>query len=159
VCRSAVSYVVLDFETYYDKEYSLRKMTPVEYILDPRFEVIGCAVKQAGDKPFGSTAPALEVTSRVTARGRPLTVISHNALFDMCILAWHYGVVPDLIIDTMAMSRALLYAFVGKVSLEAIADHLELPPKGTAIKHVSGMNAQAIKDAGLWDTYTAYAKP
>jgi hypothetical protein len=76
----------------------------------------------------------------------------------MSILAWHYGVVPDLIVDTMAMSRALLYAFVGKVSLEAIADHLELPPKGTAIKHVSGMNAQAIKDAGLWDTYTAYAK-
>ena len=34
--------VVWDFETYYDQEYSLKKMTPVEYILDPRFEVIGC---------------------------------------------------------------------------------------------------------------------
>ena len=35
----------LDFETYYDSEYSLRKMTPAEYILDPRFETIMVAVK------------------------------------------------------------------------------------------------------------------
>jgi hypothetical protein len=38
-----MSYVVLDFETFYSKEYSLRRMTPVEYLLDLRFEVIGCA--------------------------------------------------------------------------------------------------------------------
>jgi DNA polymerase III epsilon subunit-like protein len=153
-----MSYVVLDFETYYDKDYSLRKMTPVEYILDPRFDVIGCAFKHSdGTKPFWLDAPTLEGYLPGLARRGPLTVVSHNALFDMCILAWKYGVVPHLIIDTMAMSRALLYAFVGKVSLEAIADHLKLPPKGTAIKHVSGMNADAIKSAGLWDTYTAYA--
>ena len=32
----------LDFETFYD-DYSLRKITPVEYITDPRFEALGCA--------------------------------------------------------------------------------------------------------------------
>ena len=31
--------VTLDFETYYDREYSLSKMTTEEYIRDPRFEV------------------------------------------------------------------------------------------------------------------------
>ena len=36
--------VTLDFESYYDQEYSLRKVTMEEYIRDSRFEVIdrGC---------------------------------------------------------------------------------------------------------------------
>ena len=42
--------VTLDFETYYDKEYSLSKMTTEEYIRDDRFEIIGLAVKK-NDKP------------------------------------------------------------------------------------------------------------
>ena len=41
--------VFIDYETYYDKEYSLRKMTPVQYVLDHRFECIGCAVKEGLD--------------------------------------------------------------------------------------------------------------
>ena len=42
--------VTLDFETYYDKEYSLSKLTTEEYIRDDRFEIIGLAVKK-NDKP------------------------------------------------------------------------------------------------------------
>ncbi len=37
--------ITIDFETYYDKEYSLSKMTTEAYIRDPRFEVIGVGVK------------------------------------------------------------------------------------------------------------------
>lgn len=36
--------ITLDFETYYDKEFSLRKVTTENYIRDPRFEVIGVGV-------------------------------------------------------------------------------------------------------------------
>src|SRR5215207_5917352 len=160
-----MSYIVLDFETYYDKQYLLRKMTPVEYLLDPRFKVIGCAViDKAGTdwwpEPLWLDGDELRDylmrlrQRRVVVQGQlaaPLTVISHNALFDMCILAWKYGVVPDLIVDTLSMARAMVYAFTGSAALDKVADHFNLPPKGTAIKHVSGMNAQAIKDAGLWE--------
>jgi hypothetical protein len=38
--------VFLDYETFYDKEFSLRKMTPVEYVLDHRFETVLCAVRE-----------------------------------------------------------------------------------------------------------------
>ena len=37
--------VTLDFETYYDRDYSLSKMTTEAYVRDPRFEVIGVGVK------------------------------------------------------------------------------------------------------------------
>ena len=32
----------LDFETHYDDIYSLKKMTPIEYVESPRFEALGC---------------------------------------------------------------------------------------------------------------------
>ena len=37
--------ITIDFETYYDRDYSLSKITTEEYIRDPRFEVIGVGVK------------------------------------------------------------------------------------------------------------------
>ena len=33
--------IIIDFETYYSKEYGLNKLTTEEYIRDERFEVIG----------------------------------------------------------------------------------------------------------------------
>ena len=38
--------VVIDFETYYSKEFSLSKITTEEYIRSPQFEVIGVCVKE-----------------------------------------------------------------------------------------------------------------
>ena len=37
--------ITLDFETYYDKDFSLRKLTTEEYIRDSRFQVVGVGVK------------------------------------------------------------------------------------------------------------------
>ena len=37
--------ITLDFETYYDQDYSLFKMTTEEYVRDPRFQIIGLSVK------------------------------------------------------------------------------------------------------------------
>ncbi len=148
--------IVLDFETYYDSEYSLRKMTPVEYILDPRFEMIGCSVTEDNGEPVFYDALNFQRYLR-TRDLRECIVISHNALFDMCILAWRYFITPKLMVDTMSIARALWYHRTGRVSLAKIAEHLELPEKGGAIVKVLGMNGAQIRQAGLWDEYAVYA--
>jgi hypothetical protein len=165
-----MSYVVLDFETYYDKDYSLRKMTPVEYILDPRFEVIGCAVIERNGE-YDTAHPSNIYTTKsywldadqfqryVRARDliqarrrlpqRPIRCLDPE-------LALRRRAVEDRGHDgDGAGARLCVHRF--KVSLEAVAEHLGLPPKGTTIKNVSGMHAADIKAAGLWDAYTAYA--
>lgn len=154
-----MSYVVLDFETYYDKEYSLKKMTPVEYLHDPRFEMIGCGVvdPNVARDAFWVDAEDFLAYARDLKQRKDLTVLSHNALFDMCLLHWHYDVLPDLMVDTMGMARALIIGRSKWVSLDKCAEHLGLPAKGKTILKVVGMHAADIKAAGFWDEYTDYA--
>ena len=37
--------ITIDFETFYDVGFSLSRMTTEEYINDPRFQVIGVAIR------------------------------------------------------------------------------------------------------------------
>src|SRR5262249_1480163 len=130
----------LDFETYYDNaSYTLKKMTPAEYILDPRFEMIICAVK-ADNGPHqiidGPDFPAwlAQFDPKVT------TTVTFNSLFDNAILAWQYGFVPQTMIDAMAMARALDGHLLSRFNLATLAEHvaklsphLGLKPKGNTI--------------------------
>jgi DNA polymerase len=149
--------VFLDYETYYSQEYSLRKMTPVEYVLDPRFECIGAAVKEGADGEsywvdgtdlrhfFADLDPA------------DTSLVTHNALFDMCITEWRYNFRPKLMVDTLGMARAMIGHRCKSLSLANVATTLGLGVKGDTVHKVIGMNAVAIKQAGLYDSYIQYA--
>src|SRR3954462_12684030 len=90
----AMPILFLDFESYYDSEYSLRKLDPPSYILDPRWETIGCAARREGEAEStfidGPDFPAY------LAQFDPAktTTVTFNAMFDNCVLAWRYGFVP-----------------------------------------------------------------
>ncbi len=148
--------LILDFETYFDSEYSLRKMTTPAYILDPRFEMQLVAVKlNAGPHEIidGPDFPAY--LARLDAS--KTTTVTFNSLFDNSILAWRYGFVPNLMLDAMGMARAVLGHELYKFSLKSVADHLQLGSKGTALANMMGKRAAAIKSEGLWDEFCAYA--
>lgn len=147
--------IVIDFETYYDNEYSLRKMTPVEYILDPRFEVIGCAVKD-GDSPAVWMTPE-EFDLYICGLPEKVAVISHNALFDMSILSWRFTYVPHLMIDTLGMARAWLSHKLKSLSLDSVAQHYGVGVKGNTVHKVAGMGLAAIKAAGFYEDYASYS--
>lgn len=135
-------FLTMDVETYFDDEYSLRKMMMAHYIRDPRFKAHGWAVKVgAGEARWMTHDATKKFLDVVKASGRKVFLIGHNLAFDGAILAWRYGFVPDLYIDTMGMSRAVLGDKIASHSLDSVAKwfNLEGKAKGAALAAVKGV--------------------
>lgn len=147
--------VFVDVETYYDREYSLRKMTPAEYVLDHRFECIGWAVAEGDSDPIWLEPQVFQLW---LTKNSDAAFVSHNALFDMFVLAHRFNFVPKLMIDTLGMARATIFPQTGSVSLAKCAEHFGFPDKGTMVANVIGMGARAIKINGMWESFVNYAK-
>ena len=95
-----MKFITLDFETYYDKTYSLSKLTTEEYIRDSRFEVIGVSVQTDDSSSSNSSNTWFSGTHAETQsfldqfEWGNSSVIAHNAMFDMAILNWHFNIRP-----------------------------------------------------------------
>lgn len=106
--------ITIDFETYYSKKekYSLssKDMTPEQYIRNPKFEIIGLAIKvQDKQSQFLTTNEIQEWLDHIEIvyGWDNVRLIAHNARFDCAILGWVFNVYPKQIADTMLMSRAI----------------------------------------------------
>jgi len=98
--------LVLDFETYYDDDYSLKKMHTLEYVRDERFKVHGAAIKFAHFDTIWMDADLLPMYFK--ALPGDIELVCHNMYFDGLVLFHHYGYVPAVYRDTLSMARALL---------------------------------------------------
>ena len=130
--------IVLDFESFYATGFSLSKITTEEYIRDPKFEVIGVAVKVNEEETVWFSGTKEETKSWL--RQFPwenAVAVAHNAPFDMAILNWHFDIRPKRIADTLSMARPLVGA-VTSVSLASLARHYGLGEKGTEVVKALG---------------------
>jgi DNA polymerase len=143
-----------DYESFYSTEYSLSRLDPPTYILHPLFEAICLGVAKNSDPPFVVDGP--DIPQFLTDMPRDVAVVSHNALFDMCICSWRFGYVPKLIVDTLAMSRTLLQHKLKSMSLKSVGQHLGLPEKGSFLAAARGMTRADLIANGMWADYTAY---
>ena len=138
-----------DFETYYDDVYSLRKMTPIEYILSPQFEALGCAFIDEGGATVWVDGPDLPDHFRDIDWSNT-TFISHNALFDALILSFHYGIKPAKYGCTLSMARNWIAHQVRSVSLASCAERYGLPAKMDTLARTKGVNFhQLSRDPAL----------
>lgn len=141
--------VTIDFESLYTQTYSLRKMSEVEYILSPDFQVILCGIK-VGDRPtFVVTGEAEARRALADIDWGNTALLAHNTRFDGAILAWRFGIRPRLYLDTLSMARALTHAYTGSSSLMAVAKHLSLAAKGNAVVRAMGMRLEDFSPAQL----------
>ena len=139
--------VTIDFETYYDKDYSLSKITTEAYIRDPGFEVIGVGVK-VNDGPVDTYSGSDAGKFLKSLDYRDKAILAHNTMFDGAILSWKYGIKPRLWLDTLSMARPLHQATVGG-SLKALAQHYELGQKGEEVIHALGKRRADFSPAEL----------
>jgi len=146
-----------DAETYYSKEYSLKKLTPPEYILDPRFEDIIWSVYDTRWKKPRIILPA-DLPAFLAGYDPARTMAcSFNALFDLAILAWRYDWVPAVMQDSLAMARSLFHHKLYRFSLAEVVKELGLGVKGDVVLKVQGLHAADIKTKGLWQQYCRYS--
>ena len=139
--------VTLDFETYYDRNYSLRKLTTENYIRSPLFQAIGLGYMVDDGTPQWVTGPdiadalaSLDLSSAM--------VLAHNTAFDGAILNWHYGIRPKFLLDTLSMARPLHRVSVGG-SLAALATHYGLGEKGTEVVDAMGLHLEDFTEENL----------
>jgi DNA polymerase len=125
--------ITVDFETYYDKDFSLRKVTTEAYIRDPQFEVIGVGVKVNDGQTEWASGTHEQIKSYLhTFDWADAMLLCHNTMFDGAILAWIFDVRPRVLADTLCMARALHGVEVGG-SLHALTQRYNLGAKGTEV--------------------------
>lgn len=125
--------LTIDFETYYDRGFSLSKMTTEEYIRDELFEVIGVSVQVDDGEPqwFSGTKAQTKQWLEQFPWDNAIAV-AHNAMFDMSILNWVFDIRPKRIADTLSMLRALDGPDAGN-SLAKAAERYDLGVKGDEV--------------------------
>ena len=98
--------VSLDFETYYDADFTLSKLSTSEYVRDERFEASMVGIKIGNKKT--KVVPHNKIAAELAAiNWETHSVLCHNVQFDGFILSHHYGVFPKRYYCTLGMARGL----------------------------------------------------
>lgn len=98
--------VTVDFETYFDADYTLRKMNTSSYIRDARFKPHMAGIK-IGRRPVKVYSGKKLTDALKAIDWSTHALLCHNTAFDGFILSHHFDVVPYLYLDTLSMARGL----------------------------------------------------
>jgi len=149
--------VTLDFETFYDKDFSLSKLTTEEYIKSERFQTIGVGIKINDGKTKWHTGSHEELqTVFDKIEWEESGLVCHNMLFDGAILSWIFNRHPLAYFDTLSMARAIHGVNAGG-SLKALAERYKLGQKGTEVLDALGKRLEDFKEHELHQ-YGEYCK-
>ena len=130
--------ITIDFETYYDREFSLSKMTTEEYVRDPRFEVIGVGVKLNNNETEWASGSKEQIRDFLhTFDWGEAMFLAHNTVFDGAIANWLFDITPRVYTDTLCIARAVDGVEVSG-SLRALAERYSLGTKGIEVENALG---------------------
>ena len=133
-----MSFVTLDFETYYAKDFSLTRLTTEEYVRSPKFEVIGVSMKIDDDPAMWFSGSHAEIKAWLGQVDWDYSaLLCHNTQFDGAILSFIFNIVPAYYFDTLCMARAIHGVDAGG-SLKALVERYRLGEKGAEVTNALG---------------------
>jgi len=134
--------ITIDFETRYDQQYSLSKITTEEYIRHEMFETIGVGIKiNDGRSQWFSGTHQQTQDYLSSIDWSDAIAVAHNAVFDAGILSWRFNIRPYMWCDTLSLARAIDGLHVS-ASLKACAERYLLGEKGTEVVNALGKRRQ-----------------
>lgn len=137
----------VDFETYYDKAFSLSRISTEEYVTHDLFQIIMVGVKKnAEPTEVLSFSTHREYKQALEDRGvHRGAVLCHNTMFDGLILQAILGIIPPMLLDTLCMAQALLKPFHRSISLAKCLVHESSPlSKGTYVGNMLGRRLESL---------------
>lgn len=144
--------IPVDFELYYDKDYSLDRLPTTEYVLDPRFEIIGCGLRTPDGCDHWISGDANHVRAellRLVPDWSAVRVVAHNARLEASVLEWRLGIKPGAYFCTMVGSRPHILPYTRSVSLYSVADYLGVGKKGDYVAKAKGKHRTDFTAAEL----------
>ena len=147
--------LAVDFETYYDADYTLKKLTIAQYLYDPRFEIIGVGLVSGGQRAW-VTGPLDYIRLMLNPiPWRKVRVVAHNAMFDGGILEWKLNIKPAKYLCTMMGVRPYVTPYTGRADLASTLRFLDLGTKGSDVENHVGRQRNAFSPEQL-ASYGAY---
>ena len=147
--------ITIDFETYYDKKFSLSKLTTEEYIRSSTFEVIGVGVKVNNQPTEWASGDHDEIKQYLQQfNWQNAMLVGHNNMFDGAILNWCFAIRPRAYSCTLCIARALHGVQVSG-SLAAVAERYGVGVKGTEVQSALGKKRSDFRPEEL-DAYGDY---
>jgi len=144
-----MSFVTLDFETYYSQQFSLTKLTTEEYICSEQFEVIGVGIKIDDGQPEWFSGNHKEIKARLDQIDwSESALLCHNTMFDGGILSFIFNIIPAYYFDTLCIARAKHGVDVSG-SLANLVKMYGLGQKGTEVVEALGKRREDFTLADL----------
>ena len=146
-------FATIDFETYYDGDFSLSKLQTDAYILDPRFEIIGVSAKAGRySEPewYSGTEQHVKEFLRDTIDWATTPVCAHHTHFDGFIATQRLGLKPLMWMDTLSMVR-MLYPWWKRFGLAYVAEEFGVGQKGYQVVQYKGFHRADFTKAQLAD--------
>ena len=136
--------ITLDFETYYDRDYSCRKITTEAYVRDPRFEVIGVGVKLNNEETEWASGTHEQIKQYLNTF--PWEKLCYFAITLCLMVPFLLGCLIFVLgcIPILCVSPVLYTGLEARASLAALSERYRFGAKGTEVSTHSVNGVQIL---------------